>query len=160
MRALWLDYQQAEAGRRRSGFILLAIGVLVSSLLLTRYFIVADELSAAGLQLSLLQREVPGEVAKGPLAELPTAARWESLFLALEAAGDDTVTLLRLQSGKDSILMSGEAINLDASMAYVTRLQATPMLAAVRMTESEVVSDHPQRPVRFNLALGEGRAQP
>lgn len=160
MRALWLDYLEGEAGGRRNGFILLAIGALVTSLLLIRYFIVADDLSAAGLQLSRVQREVPAEAATGPLAELPTAARWESLFHALEAAGDDTVTLLRLQSGKDGILMSGEARSLDASMAYVTRLQSAPMLADVRMTESEVVSDHPQRPVRFSLAVGEGGTPP
>lgn len=157
MRALWLDYQQEDPGRRRSGFILLALGVLVTSLLLSRYFTVADQLSAAALQLSRLQRAAPSAVAP---AELQTTAQWEALFHALEAAGDESVTLLRLQSGKDDLLISGEASSLDASMAYVARLQSTPLLAAVQMTDSEVVSDHPQRPVRFNLVVGKQGAQP
>lgn len=155
MRALWLDYQQEEPGRRRSGFILLAIGVLVSSLLLARYSTVADELSAAEGQLSRLQRaKTPAHLSAVAVTELPTAAHWESLFQALEAAGDDTVTLLRLQSGKDGTLISGEARSLDASLAYATRLQSARLLADVHMTQSEVVSDHPQRPLRFSLVAG------
>ncbi len=160
MRALWLDYQQGDPGRRRSGFILLVIGVLVTSLLLTRYFTLADELSAAGLQLSNLQREVPADEDQGSLAELPTAAHWEALFHSLEAAGDESVTLLRVQSANDGLLLSGEARSLDASMAYVTRLQSAPLLADVQMTESAVVIDHPQRPVRFTLVVGKRAAQP
>lgn len=158
MRALWLDFQQEEPGRRRSGLILLALGVLVSSLLLARYVSVADNLSAAERQLSRLQRaETPARLSAGAVAELPPAAHWESLFQALEAAGDDTVTLLRLQSGKDGILISGEASSLDASLAYASRLQLAPLLADVHMTQSEVVTDHPQRPLRFSLvAAGRG----
>lgn len=160
MRALWLDYRQEAPGYRRSGFLLLALGVLATSLLLARYFSVADELSVAERQLARLQRAAPVEAAGVALAGLPTAEQWESLFRALEAAGDDTVTLLRLQSGKDGTLLTGEASSLDASMAYVDRLQSAQSLADVRMTQSEVVRDHPQRPVRFNLAAGAGGVQP
>lgn len=140
--------------------MLLALGVLLTGLLLAQYFTIADQLSAAGLQLSRLQREVPADVDKGALAELPTAARWEALFHALETAGDESVTLLRFQSSKEGLLLSGEASSLDASMAYVARLQSAPLLANVQMTDSAVVSDHPQRPVRFNLVVGKPGAQP
>lgn len=161
MRALALDYQQEEPASRRSGLILLALGVLVSSLLLARYLTVADELSATERQLSRLQRaEAPTGLSSVAAGELPTAARWESLFQALETAGDETVTLLLLQFGKDGILISGEASSLDASLAYATRLQSTQLLADVHMTQSEVVSDHPMRPVRFSLVAGRSGGRP
>jgi len=157
MRALWLDYQQAEHGRRRRGFILLVLGVLVTGLLLYRYFSITEEVVTAERQLSHLQRATPSEVVP---TELQTTAQWETLFHALEGAGDESVTLLRLQSGKEGLLLSGEARSLDASMAYVTRLQASPLLVDVQMTDSAVVSDHPQRPVRFNLVVGKREEQP
>lgn len=160
MRALWLDYQQEEPGRRRSGMLVLALAVLATSLLLASYFSVADQLSAAEQQLASLQRVLPVEADGVALAESPPAEHWEALFRALEAAGDDTVTLLVLKSGKDGTLLTGEASSLDASMAYMARLQSAQLLADVRMTQSEVVRDHPQRPVRFNLAVGESEAQP
>jgi len=160
MRALWLDYQQEAPARRRSGLLLLAMAVLVTSLLLARYAYVADELVAAGLQLSRLQRMAPAGLAHDVPVELPTATHWEALFHSLEAASDDTVTLLSLQSGKEGVLMSGEASSLDAAIAYVLRLQSAPLLADVTMTQSEVVRDHPRQPVRFNLVTGTGKVSP
>lgn len=161
MRALWLDYQQEVPGRRHIGFLLLAMGMLGVILLLARYLTVAGDLSEAERQLSRLQRaELSARHSSIAVAELPTALHWEALFQALEAASDDTVTLLQMQYGKDGILISGEASSLEASLAYASRLQSARLLADVHMTQSEVVRDHPLRPLRFSLVAGGKVGQP
>lgn len=155
---LWLDYQRADPGRRRDGVLLLGAGVLVGSLLFGLYADLVAEQEAVRQEVSRLKRAaaraVPaaGAAATAPAAPSPrSAAAWEALFTALEAAGDESVTLLGLQPGGGQIAIAGEARDLPAAMDYLARLQSAPVFAEVRLTQSEVVVAHPQRPLRFSL---------
>jgi hypothetical protein len=171
MQALWLDYQRPYPGRRRVGLGLLVASVVVAGLMLNQYFAMVAERDELHAQVLLLKREaVRGRLlvaSGGGSTQLPSspqkgrvdsatvsrsAAQWESLFAALEAASDDSVTLLALQPGVSEITISGEAKNLAASMDYVKRLQSATAFAKVHLTQSEIVMEHPQHPVRFTLA--------
>lgn len=172
MRRLWLDYQRADPERRRPGVALLFVGVAGTLLTSVDYFAVAAERDDAQVQVESLLRaaEPQGKAARSTAtapaaataaaagaareqaaAAAPSAARWESLFAALEAAADDTVTLLTLHPTEKEIQLSGEAKDFAASMDYVQRLQSQPALANARLTQSEVIAENPRHPVRFAL---------
>jgi hypothetical protein len=156
---LWLDYQRDDPARRRSGRALLAIGVVATLLTAVDYFAAAAERDdaqaqvealrgAAGQQLAARNAAAP---APAPAKGGPSAQRWEALFSALEAASDNSVTLLALHPTEKEVQLSGEAQDFGASMDYVQRLQAQPALANPRLTQSQVVAENPRHPVRFSL---------
>lgn len=166
MRPLWLDYQRPAPGQRRPGMLLLGASLIVSGGLLLHYFSLGAELDTVGQQVSRLQRQAEqqrrfegdgrpaAETAPGgreETAAAPSSARWEALFTSLEAASGESVTLLGLQPGSREIQIAGEAKTLADAMDYVKRLQAATALANVHLTQSETVTTHPQRPVRFAL---------
>lgn len=156
MSPLWLDYRRAPPGRQRPGWILLAVAVLVTVLLLARHARVSDELDAVQAQLAQAEAAsaAPSAAAAAGEAEGPppvAAAGWERLFAALEAAGDESVTLLSMQPGRGELRLGGEAVNHDAAVDYARRLNAGGVLGGVHLTQTEVLREHPQRPVRFAL---------
>jgi Tfp pilus assembly protein PilN len=180
MRRLWLDYVRPDPERRRPGLAVLALGVVATLLTSIDYLAVAAERDDVRAQVEQLQRASPlpratartapgaPSAARGgveaPTADrttatdrtvtavpAPSAARWEALFASLEAASDDSVTLLSLHPGEKEIQISGEARDFPASVDYVQRLQAAPALANARLTRSEVVTENPRHPVRFSL---------
>lgn len=156
MPPLWLDYRRAPPGRQRPGWILLAVAVLVTVLLLARHARVSDELEV--LQARLARAEAasaapPAAAAADGMdgAQPVAAAGWERLFAALEAAGDESVTLLSLQPGRGDLQLGGEAVSYDAAVDYARRLGASGVLGGVHLTQTEVLREHPRRPVRFAL---------
>jgi Tfp pilus assembly protein PilN len=166
MTPLWIDYQRGDPARRRPGLLLLAVGIVATLLTTADYLAVAAERDDAQSQVEGLRRTAERErptnrtasapaTAPAAAAETPTAApsaqRWDALFAALEAAANDTVTLLTLHPTGKEIQLSGEAKDFASSMDYVQRLQAQPVLANARLTQSEVMTDNPHRPVRFSL---------
>lgn len=172
MRALWLDFQRPEPGRRRAGNALLAVGVLLGAGLLADYVNVVGETDQVEQQVLRLRREAEPARRAAAVEGAPTARggqrqaaddtsssqpghealQWDALFAALEAAADDSMTLLTLNTGGSEIQIGGEARNIDAAMDYVKRLQAATALGNPHLTQSEVVQEHPQHPVRFALA--------
>jgi len=160
MQALHLDFQRSVPGHRRLGLLLLAAGLVLSGVLLIQYRSIAAEIEDLQRQLVQLNSAaiVSAEAAAGagratqsaPVSH--SAAQWEAMFAALEAVGDESVTLLGLLPGASEIQISGEAKNLAAMMAYVGRLQSTRPFANVHLTQSEIVAEHAQHPVRFSLA--------
>jgi Tfp pilus assembly protein PilN len=170
MRALWLDFQRAEPGRRLAGTGLLVAGLLVSGLLLADYVSVVAETDELEHEVSRLRKEadqarrMAGEdgallthggkrqVADDQASSGHEVAQWESLFNSLESAADESVTLLALNTGTTEIQISGEAKNIAAAMDYVKRLQPATVFSNPHLTQSEVVQEHPQHPVRFALA--------
>ncbi len=196
MQTLWLDYQRPYPGRRRFGWLLLALSLVATGVLLAGYFTSVaerDELLGQVLRLrgaasrgQLLEAaarlsagahsstpqspsqqsstpqspsqqssipQSPNPRGRGEVAAVAhPAAQWESLFASLESAGDESVTLLGLQPGASEIIINGEAKNLAASMDYLNRLQFAKVLVNAHLTQSEIVLEHPQRPVRFTLA--------
>ena len=160
---LWLDYQRADPERRRPGMILLAVGGVAAALTSVDYLAVAAErddaqaqvegLRGAAEQRSAAQAKTPAPAAARETRAIgPSAAHWDALFAALEAASDDSVTLLTLHPGEKEIQLSGEAKDFPSAVDYVQRLQSQPAVANVRMTQSETVAENPRHPVRFALA--------
>lgn len=162
MTPLWLDFQQADPRRRHPGLLLLGLALAVAVATLAHYAALVDTVDTLEQRVAQLKREAarqrPLAAAHGSQpaddgsAASPSAARWEALFAALEAAGDESMTLLGVQPGVGTIRLAGEAKTLAASMDYAQRLQSAAGLSNVHLTQSEVVAGHPQRPFRFALA--------
>ena len=173
MPPLWLDYQRPPPGRQVPGMVLLAASVIFSGLLLSMAVDLASETADAQQQVFKLRQAAERrrlfETAEKPAVEAagaepgqpesPSAIRWESLFSSLEAAGNDTVTLLGLAPGPREIVITGEASGLAAALDYAQRLQAAKALTNAHLSKYEVVREHPRQPVRFTL-LAEWREGP
>jgi Tfp pilus assembly protein PilN len=173
MPRLWLDYQRPAPGRQLPGLIVLGVGVAAIIMVGSSYSSVTAELDEVQASVARLRREteqLPAHKTSLPgvpgipdtMAPLPAARqaahvpayskdRWELLFSSLEAAGEESVTLLALRSGTGEVQLAGEAVNLVAVLDYVKRLQSARAFGNVYLTQSEVVREHPQRPVRFTL---------
>lgn len=164
MQTLWLDYQRPLPGRHWPGLLLLAAGVLLCGSLLMQSLSIATETAATEQQVSRLKRDIERQrlfaAAEEQVAGIgekeqrmasPSAARWESLLVALESAGDDSVTLLAIEPGAKEVSVSGEARNLDASLDYVKRLQNADVFSDVHLVKYQLLTENPSRPVRFAL---------
>lgn len=180
---LWLDYQRPDPSRRIPGLIVLGIGVAASIGEILSYSSATAELEASQASVTRLRRDTaqppssdgfrprPADLsgneaplaAARPSASAPavayTRARWELLFSSLEAAAAESVTLLALRPESRDVKLTGEAVNLDAALDYLTRLQSGNAFGKVYLTQSEVVREHPQRPVKFTL-VAEWREAP
>lgn len=159
---LWLDYRRPPPGRHRTGWIVLSVVALAGVLLLADYAAVnngIDDLEArlARASAASAAEAEAGTLEGGEAVALP-AARWESLFAALESAGDETVTLLSLRPGPGELQLNGEAGNNNAAVDYAARLNATAAFDSVNLTQTEVMREHPQQPVRFAVRAQWGRA--
>ena len=157
MLPLWLDYQRPPPGRQRPGLLLLGAGIAVTAILLIHYSRLTGQTAAMEAEVAQLRRTAALQTPSAPTSGLPSgeldysAARWEALFHSLEAASDESMTLLGLQPGADEVQISGEAKNVAATMEYLKRLQGESTFATVHLTQSEIVTTHPQRPVRFTV---------
>lgn len=161
MPPLWLDYRRLPPGRRLPGILLLGGSLLLAGFLLAVSNDISmdvelaeqhlDKLRQAGERQRLFAVPSPSTAAAETPPTSPSAARWESLLASLEAAGDDTVTLLSLTPGAREIVITGEAAGLDPALEYARRLQAAAAFSRAHLAKYELVSDHPRRPVRFTV---------
>lgn len=163
MRRLWLDYQREEPGRHRAGALVLLCAVMVTAALAAQQLAVVRAIDDLQPQVARLKRDAarlrmfaaadsraPSSPGKDGVAH--ATASWESVFLALEGAADESVTLLGLQPGATEIQIAGEAKHLAAAMDYLSRLQGAAAFSNIHLTQSEIVTEHPQHPIRFGLA--------
>lgn len=159
---LWLDYQRPAPGRHRLGQLLLIVGLALSVPLLGEYFSTSNELTEIDQRLATLRknaerRQMFARVEQSAATDStekivsPSADRWESLLASLEKAGDESVTLLSLTPGAKEVSIAGEASSFAASLDYVKRLQTAPVFTDAHLSAYEVVTGHPQHPVRFTL---------
>jgi len=162
MAPLWLDYQRPIPGRGRLGRLLLALGVTLTAGLLFHYTSLDTQIAEREQQLAELKRDagrLPPADSDGPgvdtppifRAEINSAERWESLFVALEQAADESVTLLKLAPGTREISISGEAKNFATAADYVARLQTASSLMNTHLTGYQVIKENPSSPTRFTL---------
>lgn len=165
MRPLWLDYQRLPPGRRLPGVLLLIGSLLLAAFLLRLSIQTSAETTATEQLLYKLNtaaerrrlfaspdkgsQEVTAATSDKALS--PSASRWTALFSALEAAANDTVTLLSLQPGAHEVVITGEANGLEAALDYTQRLQAGGLLNNVHLAKYEIVRENPHLPVRFTV---------
>ncbi len=163
MRPVWLDYQRPAPKANGTAWLLLVTGLLCGGAVLGSYFEAQDSIAELEYRIEKKQRAIERRQQSertdmkksGPAAQRLAKIspdRWEHLFVALEQATDETVTLLALDPGENEISLSGEAKNFAAAAAYVKRLEGAGALAEVHLLNHEVAKDHPQRPVRFVLS--------
>jgi Fimbrial assembly protein (PilN) len=141
--AAWFGYQAIEA--RRAGLELKLQAA-------ARHAHPALDAGAARL----------GEEAGRVAEEL--GAPWTRLLTELETASRDTagqIAVLSIEpdSVKHRVHITGESRDLPLVLAYVQRLQASPLLRYPMLDSHEVKTDDAQRPVRFAMSA-EWRALP
>jgi hypothetical protein len=166
------------SGRRRpltlAGVVLLMAGALATAAACVEYRRL--DASRAGLELKLAQakrhtqRDPAQDVRNAGLTEeaghiaLRLGTPWTQLLAELEAASHDSASDVALLSvepddSKHLVRVTGESRDLPRVLAYVGRLQSSPLLRYPMLESHELRSDDPQRPVRFALSA-EWRQQP
>jgi hypothetical protein len=78
---------------------------------------------------------------------------WGELFSAVESAQDGSIAILAVQPDprEQVIALGGVARDLDAVLAYMSRLEATPRLMDVVLASHEIKLKEPGQPVEFAL---------
>lgn len=170
MRRVWLDFVKPAPGHKAPGWTMLAVALALTAGLVVYDVDLNERIAELEGRSHSLQRRVDRErLAAGPtegasatgedLAKQIAArstARWEELFAALEAAADDTVTLLSLHPEGGSLTMVGEAKHLAAATDYLKRLKGQARFGNAYLADYESVRDHPQHPVRFTIVAPGG----
>jgi hypothetical protein len=100
---------------------------------------------------SSVDRSAEVKRANEVLRKLTT--RWDDLFIGLEAAAGDKVTLLELAPDleKHTVKINGEADNFASLMNYITALEGQIVFGPVYLQSHQVQMLDPQKPVRFSL---------
>lgn len=163
MQRLSLDFQRKPATWPLPGIVLLIAGLGLTATLIRHHVDLGDELNFSEGQVLRLHRDVERQRLFDVRLKMHSASdnegtrkkrsreQWETLFAGFEAAADETVTLLSFESGTAEISVRGEARDFAAMMDYIKRLSALPVLVDARLTEHEIVRDHPRRPIRFSV---------
>lgn len=179
MPALRLDFRQPVRPRPWPGMVLLALGLAAAGYQLADYQRIRAatqdwEIQAARLeqrrpragfrQISLAAGEVVAlqrEVRQANQVLTQLAWPWEALFRGVEAAGSEQVALLAIEPNleKRTLLIRGEARDLNALLAYLRRLERQPLFTRLALQSHQVQVHDRDRPVRF-AALASLGAQP
>lgn len=165
-----LDFLRTRAGSRRTGTILLGIGVVLTLIVAGRYADFKEERARWEDKVSdtrkLARRALPGlSASEVPSAELQAelrranavldqlSLRWDRLFEDVESAVDANVALLGLQPDARGrvVTVEGEARHLDGLLAFLSRLESTRSLERVHLVSHEIRGNNPQRPLAFKV---------
>lgn len=159
-----LDFAATESGASWSGLLMLLAGLAAAFLIVAGYQRIlanADRLEAELGRLSAPRRAADatardarrqGEViARSNEVAHELARRWDRVFLALESAKAPDVALLAIEPDprKGVLRVTAEAKAKNAMLDYVDRLQAAQWLQRVTLESHEVLSQVPEKPVRF-----------
>ena len=157
MTPLWLDYAQPTPPdpSRKLFFALLTVSILTT----VGVHVWINQTSAATDRAIAMARETLSRAADetattpraDPANEGISPPRFRALLDALEPTLDDTVTIVSMVPRHDELELIGEAKNQAAVTAFVKRLQGIPALSTLHLTETHLVAEHPQHPVRFTV---------
>lgn len=164
MRTLQLDFEENTRGARL-GYGLIALGGLLSALLLGAQWMIYEDIDSYGEVAptagrgrgeSVLPRGVSTEAeaiegARAVVAHL--AGPWETLFRTLEAIEVPDVALLVIapDTQKNKIRIYAEARTFTAMLSYYSALEQSRSFDDVVLVEHEIQQSDPQRPVRFGI---------
>ncbi len=164
-----LDFLHPHRRTNRSGWVLLALGLLaVSAVLAWRWLELDPRLQAAQAQLQRAQASLSANEpvlqklsdeqlnsdwsqAVGIAQQLGTP--WEALFAELEAGADHGVALLSLEpdAQRHELLLNGEARDYAALVDYYRYLQSQPMLTSVALQTHQMNRQDRDKPIRFRI---------
>jgi hypothetical protein len=158
-----LDFAATESGASWSGLLMLVLGLAAAGLIVGDYqrlLASAERIEAELGRLSAPRRGAEpardarkqGEaVARSNEVAHELSRRWDRVFLALESAKAPDVALLAIEPDprKGVLRVTAEAKGKNAMLDYVDRLQAAQSLQRVMLESHEVLSQVPEKPVRF-----------
>jgi hypothetical protein len=158
-----LDFAATESGASWSGLLMLVLGLAAAGLIVGDYqrlLASAERIEAELGRLSAPRRGAEpardarkqGEaVARSNEVAHELSRRWDRVFLALESAKAPDVALLAIEPDprKGVLRVTAEAKGKNAMLDYVNRLQAAQSLQRVMLESHEVMSQVPEKPVRF-----------
>lgn len=158
-----LDFAATESGASWSGLLMLVLGLAAAGLIVGDYqrlLASAERIEAELGRLSAPRRGAEpardarkqGEaVARSNEVAHELSRRWDRVFLALESAKAPDVALLAIEPDprKGVLRVTAEAKGKNAMLDYVNRLQAAQSLQRVMLESHEVLSQVPEKPVRF-----------
>ncbi len=167
MTDLRLDYQPYRPTPWVGLAMLLLVSITVA--LVADYFVGLNNQAAvleakvqhikAAANIDVLKPVVHSGVNRSPevkranevLRKLTT--HWEDLFVGLESASGEKVTLLELAPDleKHTVKINGEADNFASLMNYITALEGQIVFGPVYLQSHQVQMLDPQKPVRFSL---------
>lgn len=83
------------------------------------------------------------------------SAPWQPLFNALDSVNSKDIALLSIEPNKKKrqVLLTGQARNMEAALAYVRQLMQVDVFTQVYLLKHTVDLDHPFEPVEFSIAV-------
>ena len=166
MRALTLDFLRASHRTLWIGMLLLIVGALALGLVANHERSLAGQIELADARLENLTRGSQTKPVQPADAEAQQqeilnandilqqlALPWRELFNVVETSNEKEIALLSIQPDADKrgLRLAGEAKNFEALLAYIARLEQSPMLSQVYLTSHELRLQDAQKPVRFAL---------
>lgn len=81
------------------------------------------------------------------------SAPWQPLLNALDQVNSKDIALLSIEPNKkkQQVLLTGQARNMEATLAYVRRLMQESVFTQVYLLKHSVDFDHPFEPVEFSI---------
>lgn len=167
-RLVELDFAPQPKRPNARGLILILLGVIAATLVVTDYRSVAAE--SAGLEWKIAALRGEGRVVKPDKATVRSeqdadaaiddlTTPWSDLLRELELASADsngTVAVLGVEPDrqKREVRVIAEARTLPIALAYVERLQKSAALRYPMLERHEVQVKDPEHPVRFEIKAG------
>ena len=164
--ALALDFKYTSRRWRWLGILLLIIGVGWVAQAANQAHTLTGQIEFAAARLETLTRHgkikpaqpvdaqaLQQEIRQANDILQQLALPWNALFQAVEAASEKEIALLAIQpdAAKRIVRIDGEAKNLQALLAYITRLEQSHVLNQVYLTSHEIRMQDAEKPVRFTL---------
>lgn len=158
-----LDFAATESGASWSGLLMLVLGLAAAGLIVGDYQRLLASVERIEAELGRLSaprrggepardaRKQGEAVARSNEVAHELSRRWDRVFLALESAKAPDVALLAIEPDprKGVLRVTAEAKGKNAMLDYVGRLQAAQSLQRVMLESHEVLSQVPEKPVRF-----------
>jgi hypothetical protein len=165
MRPLELDFLRTKPATPLVAWLLLALGIALTLMVLSRYSDVktglADE-TALAAQYERDQRKKPSKTRDAVAAVEPAHAEqalldkpWGEFFARLERTRPGTIAFLAIDADgrKGDAEITAEARTPGQMLDYVNGLQNQPGFSSVNLTSHIIDDENPQRPVQFMLHL-------
>jgi hypothetical protein len=175
MQRLDLDFRKIHPASPWIRWVLLALALTFTVEVGVSYYGIRNAIAQNEERLVHLGRSADSasraaRAAPAPSAEEILVARdtiqrlalpWDRLFSALEATATDKVALLSIEPEPKSatVLISGEATDYRAALAYVSQLGRAPALEQAHLVKHERRHDDPQQPLAFSVSASWSKAK-
>jgi hypothetical protein len=171
MRALQLDYQHDCKPMPWAGVAVL-VAALATLALMGGHFRTLDQQIALwegkldrverlSRHRSPAARPLTEQAARARMLEFKQANQvvrqlslpWSALFKAVETTSGQNIALLSLapDPGKGTVIISGEARDLDALLNYTRQLSTRDIFGSVMLQNHQIQQSDPEKPLRFSL---------